>query len=82
MTRSDNALQFLTWMFMRGVAAVTGPLVGSALYRPGVVTKHPRAGEYGINGFNALIVFTGACMGVASLIALAAYMYRTKVLGL
>ncbi|ETS65134.1 hypothetical protein PaG_00192 [Moesziomyces aphidis] len=78
-TRSDNALQFLTWMFIRGVAAVTGPLVGSALYRPSVVTKDPHAGEYGINGFNALIVFTGASMGVASLVALAAHVFRSKV---
>lgn len=79
MTRSDNALQFLTWMFIRGVAAVTGPLMGSALYRPSVVTKDPHAGEYGINGFNALIVFTGASMGVASLVALAAHVFRSKV---
>lgn len=66
-------------MFIRGVAAVTGPLVGSALYRPSVVTKDPHAGEYGINGFNALIVFTGASMGVASLVALAAHVFRSKV---
>uniref|UniRef100_V5EZG6 Monocarboxylate transporter n=1 Tax=Kalmanozyma brasiliensis (strain GHG001) TaxID=1365824 RepID=V5EZG6_KALBG len=38
-TRSDNALQFLCWMFIRGIAAVAGPLIGSALYRPDVVTR-------------------------------------------
>lgn len=77
-TGSDNNLQFLCWMFIRGIAAVSGPLIGSALYRPSVVTKDPRAGEYGINGFKGLIVFVGVSMGLAGVAALAAYGWRRQ----
>ncbi|CBQ69854.1 related to monocarboxylate transporter 2 [Sporisorium reilianum SRZ2] len=77
-TNSDNALQFLAWMFIRGTAAVSGPLVGSALYRPSVVTPHPHGGEYGINGFRDLILFVGASMLVAAVAALVASFWRKR----
>lgn len=77
-TNSDNALQFLAWMFIRGTAAVSGPLIGSALYRPSVVTQHPHAGEYGINGFRGLIVFVGTSMSLASAAALSAFWWRKR----
>ena len=76
MTNSDNALQFLAWMFIRGIAAVTGPLIGSVLYRPSNVTKHPHAGEYGINGFRSLIIFVGTCMSLAAVAAVGAFAWR------
>lgn len=77
-TASDVGLQFLCWMFIRGVAAVAGPLIGSALYRPNVVTRDPKVGEYGINGFRDLIIFVGASMCLASLTALGAYFSKQK----
>lgn len=74
---SENALQFLAYMFIRGVAAVTGPLIGSALYRPSQIDeRHPGPNSYGINGFKGLIVFVGSTMVGASLVALAAYKWR------
>ena len=78
-SNSDNALQFLAWMFIRGIAAVSGPLIGSALYRPSIVTEHPRAGEYGINGFRDLILFVGASMTVAAGAAMVAFVWRKRI---
>ncbi|KAJ9475618.1 putative transporter ESBP6 [Pseudozyma hubeiensis] len=78
MTNSDNALQFLAWMFIRGIAAVSGPLIGSALYRPSVITEHPRGGDYGINGFRDLIIFVGTSMSFATVAALAAHFWRKR----
>ena len=65
-------------MFIRGIAAVTGPLIGSALYRPTIVTQHARSGEYGINGFRDLIVFVGASMLLAAITALIAFTWRKR----
>lgn len=75
-TKSDNSIQFLAWMFIRGTAAVSGPLIGSALYRPSVHTPNPHAGQYGINGFERLIVFVGSSMVLASIAALGAFAYK------
>ncbi|KAJ1021699.1 hypothetical protein NDA16_003835 [Ustilago loliicola] len=77
-TNSDNSLQFLAWMFIRGIAAVTGPLIGSALYRPSIVTPHPRKGEYGINGFRDLIVFVGTSMSLAAFASLFAFAWKKR----
>ncbi|CDS00605.1 related to monocarboxylate transporter 2 (C-terminal part) [Sporisorium scitamineum] len=77
-TNSEFALQFLAWIFVRGTAAVSGPLIGSALYRPSVVTPHPHTGEYGINGFRDLILFVGASMLVAAVVALVAFVWRKR----
>lgn len=78
-TNSDNSLQFLAWMFLRGIAAVTGPLIGSVLYRPSIVTQHPHTPQYGINGFQDLILFVGTSMSLAAVASLAAFAWRKYV---
>ncbi|SPO30182.1 uncharacterized protein UTRI_06021 [Ustilago trichophora] len=78
-TKSDNSLQFLSWMFVRGIAAVTGPLIGSVLYRPSVITPNPHSGQYGINGFRDIILFVGVSMSLAAVAAVGAYGWRKYV---
>lgn len=56
-TQSANILLSLT--LMRGVAAIIGPLVASAIYEP---WKMADAQVFGSYGFRSLIIFVGACM--------------------
>ncbi|KAN0064707.1 hypothetical protein ACQY0O_002340 [Thecaphora frezii] len=66
---TDVSLLFLALMFIRGIAAVGGPLIASALYDAHTPGGQRRWGEYGIDGFRPLILFVGTTMLAAAVLA-------------
>lgn len=64
----------LSFTFVRGLAAAIGPLVAAALYDP---EENQEKTIFGAYGFDGLILFVGACMGIVALCApLLSYLRR------
>lgn len=68
---------YLALIFVRGIAAVVGPLIGSALYD----VNQSDFSIYGTKGFRGVVLFVGAGMAVASILSFAAHALRRRQLG-
>lgn len=68
---------YLALIFVRGIAAVIGPLIGSALYN----VNESDFSIYGTKGFRGLVLFVGIGMAAASIFSVLAHVLRKKQLG-
>lgn len=68
---------YLALIFVRGIASVVGPLIGSALYS----VDESDFSIYGTKGFRGLVLFVGSGMAAASLLSCVAHHLRRKQLG-
>lgn len=71
----DLGTIYLALIFVRGTAAVGGPLVGAALYDEGELGDFAL---YGAHGFRDVIIFVGTGMIIACGLAIAAWLLRRK----
>jgi uncharacterized membrane protein len=55
----QTANVILTFTFVRGIAAVIGPLVAASLYDP---QRNTTQAVFGAFGFKDLTIFVGTCM--------------------
>jgi MFS family permease len=57
----QTANVILSFTFVRGIAAVIGPLVAASLYDP---LRNKDQAVFGAFGFDKLIIFVGTCMAI------------------
>ncbi|KAK0554202.1 hypothetical protein OC845_000821, partial [Tilletia horrida] len=63
---ADFSLIALSFIFVRGVGVTIGPLIASAVYRPGLASDHALWGGHGLQG---IVIFVGSTMfGVAGVV--------------
>ncbi|PWN47421.1 MFS general substrate transporter [Violaceomyces palustris] len=73
----ESSISFFYYVFVRGVAALSGPPIASSLYRSNAVTtSRPSSSEYGARGFRGLVLYVGLMMFATFLLALVAYKVR------
>ncbi|CAO1622107.1 unnamed protein product [Sympodiomycopsis kandeliae] len=68
---------YLAFIFVRGISAVIGPLIGSSLYN----VDESDFSIYGTKGFRGLVVYVGCGMAAASILSGVAHWLRRKQLG-
>ncbi|UZJ54563.1 hypothetical protein CBS101457_003883 [Exobasidium rhododendri] len=70
----ESAILYLALIFVRGLAAVTGPLIGAALYKPSLTDFS----LYGTRGFRGIVLWVGSGMMFSGFCAAGAMYQRGK----
>jgi MFS family permease len=73
-SKQESATLYLALIFIRGLAAVSGPLIGAALYDP---TKNSFR-VYGTKGFRGIVLWVGSAMIFSAIAAAFAMQQRTR----
>lgn len=73
-SNQESATLYVALIFVRGIAAISGPLIGAALYNP----KLNEFRLYGTNGFRGIVLWVGSAMLSSAAIAAGAMFHRNQ----
>jgi predicted phage tail protein len=73
-SNQESATLHLALIFVRGLAAVSGPLIGAALYNPQMNSFR----LYGTKGFRGIVLWVGSAMLFGAVASAFALQQRTQ----